>query len=731
MPAAQGVALSDFARACKTAARAVSLYPSTHPTIGAALNRIGNATQRLIPGSDVTITVLPDSLLGDGRAPGRGDGPIAELADLLHQRLVGELRIERAIRPGDWHAFLLLLAQAPHELMAAGGIGTAWKASGRSHLQLREIDYAEVLRERAAGREAEWNRIIAWCLDADAPPFDERALAALLEAVDHPEQFEALILHIQSSDANGAMTVSARAGALLQLLRRLLEACEHRGASFRERVLQLAADASAVMTPELMLALTGVAQSGDSAEATIAADMLDRVGDQTLGRFMGRNIAAEQGATERLAQVFETLVPGFDRKERVLDVAHEEARKAWRDPGVAFEELWQSAASMLRSYSDTSFVATEYARELTAARTRAVDVERVADDPPERVRAWLATVSSNALLDLDVLLLLDLVRVDDDATQRAEALLLAADALERRMVADDPVRARRLAIGLADYVALAVDPAPALLAIDRLATGPLAGLVIKGLRTPDDIDADAIAAVCAAIGPGLVRPLAEGLVAEEQPRAVRRVREILLAFGSAGREAVEQLKSSPNPSVRRTAVEMLRMFGGHDALPELTTLLGDPDPLVQREAIRAIVQLGTSEASAVLERALAAGGPSRSIVQELIALRDDRTVPLLCGVLDLARRERTLADVEPQVVDALGGLAAHPDSTRALRRCLYEGHWWAPIRTAARRRAAAAALRRIGTDDTLAVLREAMKHGTRGVRAAARAGLDEHGGRAR
>ena len=65
------------------------------------------------------------------------------------------LRIERAAEAQDWHALLLLLARAPEDVIAGGGIGKAWIATRRQHFEIREIDYAEVLRERAGGKGAD------------------------------------------------------------------------------------------------------------------------------------------------------------------------------------------------------------------------------------------------------------------------------------------------------------------------------------------------------------------------------------------------------------------------------------------------------------------------------------------------------------------------------------------------------------------------------------------------
>jgi HEAT repeat protein len=169
------------------------------------------------------------------------------------------------------------------------------------------------------------------------------------------------------------------------------------------------------------------------------------------------------------------------------------------------------------------------------------------------------------------------------------------------------------------------------------------------------------------------------------------------------------------------AIDLLRVFGGSEALPELASMLDDADPQVQRESIRAIVQIGTDEAFAVLQQALVGGSASRdTILQQLIGLRDDKAVPLLCYVLNHTSPRGKMTDVHAQIIEALGSLTAHPESTRTLRAILYRGEWWAPLRTAALRQAAASALRQIGRPETLAILEDAVTRGSRGVRAAAR-----------
>ena len=724
MPAEQSAVLAEFARACRAAARSVSLYPATHPSIQASLSRVIGAAGRLLASDDLLLSVLPDTLTIEGRSPVRPDAAIVELAELMHDRLIGALRIERAADVLDWHALLLLLARPADELLADGGIGKAWAAAGRGHFEIREIDYAEVLRERAGGDGAQWDSIIAYCLDGAQGPLDESGLATLLNTLGDASRFAELLERLQDAATGGDASVSARAAALLTLVQKMLEAtAQWPKAHGEDAVLQTAADAMSRMTPEMLLAVIRQTLSPQPEQAQIATALVNRIKDDTIASFVAGSVVNEKGASERLAQAFEALVPEVERKERLLDVAKQEAADTPLGQEAGFDDLWKSAHQMLTSYSDNRYVSTEYARELSSARKQAIDVERVSDDPPDRIDRWLATVTDGAVKELDLQLVLDLLQVEADPTPWREIARLATSELNRRMQAGTFEDVQKLAYAIVresgpegrESLRAAAESA-----IDALAGGPFARHLVVHLRSVDDADVEPLARLCRTIGTRMIKPLAEVLVAEDNVRAVRRLRELLFGFGAAGRESVEQLKLSPNPAVRRTAIALLRMFGGQEALTDLATMLEDSDPQVQREAIRAIVQTASEEAYAVLQRALTEGGARGTILQELIGIRDDKVVPLLCSVLSRSAPRGPLVEIHAQIMEALGGLGDHPDSARTLREALYRGEWWAPYRTAALRRVAAAALRRIGSPATFAILEEAAKAGRRGVRNAAR-----------
>ena len=411
----QTAMLVEFARACRTAARSVSLYPPTHPSIQASLQRVIGTASRLAPTGDVTLAVHPGTLLIEGKTPARPDQAVEELAGLMKERLVGALRIESGADSHDWHALLLLLVRSVDDLMLEGGIAKAWTATGRNHFEIIEIDYAEVLRERGGDGTTEWDQIIAFCLREGGGALDAAALSTLLDALGDSARFGDLIERLQSTAATGDATASAKAAALLELVKQMLDAsAERSGEAGREGVLQKVADSSSRLTPEILIAIIEQARAAEGGQSEVAAAVVDRITDHTIASFLSGNVIKEGGASERLAQALQLLVPESARKTRLIDLAKQETAKSHLGQAPGFEELWQTVVGMLASYSDESYISPDYARELSGAQQQALDVERISDDPPERLQAWCSTVSKDAIKALDLDLLLDLLKVEDD-----------------------------------------------------------------------------------------------------------------------------------------------------------------------------------------------------------------------------------------------------------------------------------------------------------------------------
>src|SRR4029079_2191177 len=89
LPPETAAAFAEFARACKAAARAVALYPGTHPAIGVSLSRLVQSAQRLGDNAPCTLQVRATSLLLNGGAAPRPDPAIGELAEVLYRHTIG------------------------------------------------------------------------------------------------------------------------------------------------------------------------------------------------------------------------------------------------------------------------------------------------------------------------------------------------------------------------------------------------------------------------------------------------------------------------------------------------------------------------------------------------------------------------------------------------------------------------------------------------------------------
>jgi hypothetical protein len=708
--------LTDFARACKAAARAVVLYPPGHPAIAATLGRIVQTTGVSSLSGPMRITVLPDGLQLDDRAPARADAALSELAALLHGHLIGELTIHPGGDVDAWRTFLLLLGRTPESVRSEGGIARVWATMAGRHVDLREIDYIDVLRERSAGDPMIWTRVVANCLQGSAE---------LLGMAADSEQLADVMASLErSADSGGGLAL--KTAALMRMLRGIIDLVSKKQPQQLEPILKSMAVAVGRCSPDILLGLMGPQADHDAPQLMHA--VVSRMTDTTISRFVSRHVISGESSTDRLAQAFQTLVRGGEEQQRLLALAKDDVAASPLGSTEGFEFVWNSIAEkLLTSYSDEPFVSEAYGRELSGARTKAIEVEGVSDDPPERIGAWLGTIATTALRALDLTLMRDLLRIEQDNDRWRELMKPLVGLIEDLLLVGDFDAATEL-IGLLAAEAGGHGPTVrrqiALTAIDVLIAGAMMRHVTTHLATIDDAQFERVKTMCVSLGEVLVRPLAEALSVEERPRTRERLTSILLAFGSVGRRTIERLKSSQNPAVRRTAIHLMRQFSGSEALPDLTELLDDSEPQVQREAVRAILNIGTDAAYRILEQALDTGTTqSRDAIMQSIGLvRDERATPLFAYILGHIDHRGALAPIYLRAIESLGALR-DPGGIAPLRTALYKGEWWAPTRTRALRTAAASALARIGTADAEAVLDEATARGSRGVRSAARAQL--------
>ena len=718
LPSDVSARLVEFARACRAAARAVALYPSGHRAVDDAVARLTDVGRRAAGDSGLAIDVMPDGLRVAGAVPDRVDAAVGELAGLLYAQQIGGLTLHATADRESWQVLLGLLSRSADDNRRDGGLARLWETAGGPSLEVHAIDYAALLREGHGGSLA---RLLRAANDGVLQAVSLDDLEALIDAVAQRRPGR----RAEGDDAGETSGLAiARLGALV--VARGGEADPARVEAALTRLAQLTEQLSADGMRGLVGARAGAGPGTDGAgaagdDADGATAVLDHLDEPGRARFVAGALVAEGSTTARLREAFEALVPADDRR-RVASLA-EGLLPETGAPPADVPRLRQELDQMVVSYDDRRFVGGSYARELTLARGRAEDLETAKPDPPERIEAWLATVSDGALRALDLQVLIDLLSIPDQDDEPYAAITgQAAARIEdlARVGLVEPALAIERALG--DVVA--AGPAggsrarAAEAAFDRLRSGSLVRDLVPLVRraAPDDIDG--ITDLLTRLGPAIAPALASALSRENDPAARERLRSVLAGFGDAGEQAVRALLSSEHPETRRNAALLLRDFGGAASVEVLERLLADSDPRVRREALRALAIDDDPQAHDRVLGALAAAprDAQRALLDELGLVRDARVTPLLARLAS-RWRQRGVADAALRAMTMLGmlGPAATREGIDTLAALLPASQWWSPRRARHVREHAAGALAAMGTPEARAALDAAAARGGRGA----------------
>ena len=245
--------LAEFARACKAALRAVSLYPA-----GASGHRLdARPADRADHDADGRRAVHPRSPAEHdprqrcraGQARRRDRRAVRRAAPAAGRHADAEPRRQRRVVA---HAADAAVAPAD-EVRADGGIGSLWATAGGPSLEIVEIDYAEVLREKQ-GDAAVADRLIAAALSGAQLELDEsgmRTAARDRRRSGAPGRADA------GSSRSGRRTRrrSVRVGAFVNLLRGLAEYVGKTNPAQLDQTLRQVGQVAGRLSAEAMLEL--------------------------------------------------------------------------------------------------------------------------------------------------------------------------------------------------------------------------------------------------------------------------------------------------------------------------------------------------------------------------------------------------------------------------------------------------------------------------------------------
>ena len=207
--------------------------------------------------------------------------------------------------------------------------------------------------------------------------------------------------------------------------------------------------------------------------------------------------------------------------------------------------------------------------------------------------------------------------------------------------------------------------------------------LVGHLRTVDDTVSAHAKTLCHALGrAGHQTARRSACRRGARPRLPPADRTSSSASAAAAGDAVEQLKNSPNPAVRRTAIHLLREFGGNDALGELARAPRRPrsERATRSRSARSSTSAPTSPSPCSSRRSSSGSAHSRDAITADRSSRFATSAPCRCSRTSSARREyrRRAADgLRRRAVDALGAIGG-TDAVDALKHALHDGEWWAP-----------------------------------------------------
>ena len=305
----------------------------------------------------------------------------------------------------SWRTLLPAARAGSEEVRADGGIAKLWATAGGPSLEVTEIDYIEVLREKQ-GLAATIHSIIDAAMSGPTLTVDDAAMRAVLDIVGDPSKLKELMAQLELTAARSPQGVELQTAALLNIVRGLVDYVSRTNPHQLNDVFEQFGRGARHLSVEAMIALLSERQRPEamSGSVNVVSALIESMNDSSVAGFVAESVVAERGASERLAHAFRSLVPEFDRQRQLLALAREEVAAsalAKEQDAEEFKGLWNGVEQMLTSYTDARYVSEECARELRT-RGRSRSTSNISDDPPERIAAWLSTERLRAAISIRI-----------------------------------------------------------------------------------------------------------------------------------------------------------------------------------------------------------------------------------------------------------------------------------------------------------------------------------------
>ena len=722
--------VSALARSLVAAARSWSLYPPEHPAVRASLERLRGTLRDAAFGLTFAFSVTPDTLLVEGvAADARDGGPVAEAAAWLHQRDIAQLTFASDVAVESLQAFLAILAQDVGAVRERGGPARLWAETGRGGIAVEQIDFTKVLQDAekpppARQKDDVWRAIVRAVIDRRTT-LDEAFQKRLLEISGDVVAIGELAQDVMAPNCavDGSPMLTSQAAAVVAAYRHLVNIVEVMEPHRRTEVMNNLAAATANLDPRVVMQMlsapeeTGAGSGGPDIKRNLAAAF----DDMKVAQLLATTLAIDGQASDRLAEVFDTIAPDDDRKRRVLTMTRTMLSESSFGQTAHFHTLWTSMEQLLLTYNEKPFVSASYRTRLDQVGGRASEMAATAI-PPE-FAALVDTLGQDNVRRLSVILLIDLLKLERDPKRAPEVAADVATLCEDLLMAGDYDSAVQVTTALAEEAANpnSISSSGSRVALDALAQTPAFREAADLFGEMADAEGTAFATVCARIGPASTDVLTSLLDEEELTRGRRRATDVIKTFGARAVKRLAPLVGHKHWYAQRNVADLLGEVASPEGVPLLQPLLRGTDPRVMQAAVRALSNIDDPAAARSVHTVLraAAGEHRKAVVAALVAERDPRVVPLLVCILDESDPLGTDHQIVLETLGAVGAVGrdeAIPQVMKTIRRTT----WLGRKKLRAVKQAGLAALQQIGSPAAKTALSDAATKGDRLLRKLAR-----------
>lgn len=705
----QSVTLS---RALVAAARTWGLYPPEHPACAAAIERLAGALPAA-PTAAIAFTVTPQILAVAGVAL-PDEQPVVEAARLLYARDVQQIAFLDAAPLPALHELLALLSRPAEEVRSGGGPAVAWAAAGHPAVVIEAIDYAALLKDREGAnadgpRDDAWRSIVATMATGNGL-FDEAQQQRLLEISASSADIGLLAGDVAAPRcaADGSPLITTQAATVLAVFRHLTSLVQVVEPGRVPAVLRNVAAAASTLNPHVVLQMMQI-DDAEHAEPLVAR-LAAAFDDQQVAQLLASALSRDGRATARLAQIFGTIAPDVERRQRVLTMTRSFLTDTDFGKGGQFGVAWASMEALLLGYDERPYVSESYQATLAGADARAR--EMAARSLPAELPAWMDSIDQDHVRRLSVQMLTDLLTIEDSPERAVEIARDLAALGEDVLMCGAFDDACQVASVLAASAARpgAVTQAACRASLTDLAQSAALASAASVLGELDERSAEAFARCCGVLGPRSASALAPALSGDADGSAWTRAAAIVSGFGEAAIAPLAALADAAGWRAQWSAAVLLGRTHHATAVAPLQALMRRGDTRVTRAAIAALAGIDDAAAGQALQQALeqATDENRAAMLDAVVSAGDRRAVPLLCRMLEGADPFGAAHPVVLALMKALGRLK-DDRAVPALAATLVRRKRFARARQRALKTGAIHALRAIGTPEALEGLSQAAK----------------------